>query len=402
MLGPTTGNNYDFIDAVYKAGAKGSFDAVAVHTDTGCLVAGPSEFYRDQGRVGRFSFLGYREVRKTILANGDDVPIWMTEFGWSSTQGPGGGPACERGASAGIKPSGVTAEQQATYLTQAAHCMGEDPYVEVANWFTLRDGSPTPGLDELEHYGLRSTRGAAKPSWDALRTLLTSGDPLSSPCGDFAGPSIVIETPRMGQTYTTNLPIRARARDAGGVARFTFLADGDPIRNFTEDLANDRPVELDWQGAKELSTGLHTIKVVAVDPQGNQQEAAVQVRKVGPEELQAVGPASFGSATGAGAGRGLAVRCARRRVCTVRGRVQSPAHTPLPGRVQVRWQRLSKVRGSKRPRWRTLHKRTRSAGRPFSFRQRLRRAGKWRVTVVYLPPRPLRRAQAPYAYFQVR
>ena len=63
VTGATTGNNYDFVEALYAHGAKGSFDAVGVHTDTACLVNHPDVHYRDEhGRVGRYSFTGYREV----------------------------------------------------------------------------------------------------------------------------------------------------------------------------------------------------------------------------------------------------------------------------------------------------------------------------------------------------
>ena len=41
LLGPLTGNNYNFLGQVYAAGAGASFDAVAVHTDTACLVDPP-------------------------------------------------------------------------------------------------------------------------------------------------------------------------------------------------------------------------------------------------------------------------------------------------------------------------------------------------------------------------
>ncbi len=36
VLGGLTGNDYEFLEGVYQAGGKGSFDAVGVHTDTAC------------------------------------------------------------------------------------------------------------------------------------------------------------------------------------------------------------------------------------------------------------------------------------------------------------------------------------------------------------------------------
>ena len=86
VTGATTGNNFDFIEALYAHGIKGSFDAVAVHTDTACLVNGPDVHYRDeQGKIGRYTFTGYREVHAVMARHGDgDKPIWMTELGWNT------------------------------------------------------------------------------------------------------------------------------------------------------------------------------------------------------------------------------------------------------------------------------------------------------------------------------
>src|SRR3954469_25570470 len=85
VLGPTTGNNYGWLAQLYGHGVQGSFDAVPVHPDTACLDRGPDQYYRDNGRLGQFTFLGYREVHATMAAHGDaDKPIWMTELGWSA------------------------------------------------------------------------------------------------------------------------------------------------------------------------------------------------------------------------------------------------------------------------------------------------------------------------------
>src|SRR5215210_6432515 len=109
LVGGLVGNDFAFVEALYANGAKGSFDGVGVHTDTACLTTDPREYYREpNGRVGRYSFTGYREVRATMLAHGDDKPIWMTELGWSTTSG-----TCQRGGRAGTKAAGVSQAVQA-------------------------------------------------------------------------------------------------------------------------------------------------------------------------------------------------------------------------------------------------------------------------------------------------
>ena len=99
-----------------------------MHTDTACLDRGPDEFYRENGVLARFTFLGYRTVRDTMAAHGDGgKPIWMSELGWSSTNGSP--TSCTRGTWAGQKPSGVTEANQAAFLTKAYACLANDPYV---------------------------------------------------------------------------------------------------------------------------------------------------------------------------------------------------------------------------------------------------------------------------------
>ena len=126
LAGASTGNDYPFVEGLYDAGAGGSFDGVAVHTDTACLVTPPDSYYREaDGRVGRFSFLGFREVHDVLEQHGDgDRPIIMTELGWSATK-----TRCSRGASAGKKAAGVTEAQQAAYLKLAYRCLSFYPYV---------------------------------------------------------------------------------------------------------------------------------------------------------------------------------------------------------------------------------------------------------------------------------
>src|SRR5207245_3908001 len=98
------GNDFPFLQGVYQAGGKGSFDAVGVHTDTACNVLSPYDFLRGaDNRLIPDSFLAYREVHATMLANGDDKPIWMTEASWRTTSA-----VCSGGPGAGAQQEGVT------------------------------------------------------------------------------------------------------------------------------------------------------------------------------------------------------------------------------------------------------------------------------------------------------
>jgi hypothetical protein len=157
-VGGLTGNNYAYLADVYAQGAKGNFDFVGVHTDNGCNLVDPRTAFRDPGagRVGRFSFTGYREVRQTMLDNGDDKPIRMTELGWSVTT-----------KKCGRKPGGVSQAQQAAFLTRAYACLAADRYVTEGTWFSLGDfgTAENPG----NRFGLIDSKGKRRPSFAAFQ-----------------------------------------------------------------------------------------------------------------------------------------------------------------------------------------------------------------------------------------
>jgi hypothetical protein len=75
VTGPTTGNNYAWIDGLYNNGAKGSFDAVAHH---------PYGNAEDTHRCAAWNQMAGTptSLRSLMVANGDSAKkIWATEFG---------------------------------------------------------------------------------------------------------------------------------------------------------------------------------------------------------------------------------------------------------------------------------------------------------------------------------
>jgi hypothetical protein len=315
-----------------------------------------------------------------MLAHGDDKPLWMSELGWSST-----GLTCGRGAWAGQKPAGVSEANQGVYLKQAYHCLAADPYVEGALWFTARD--ITPNDTELGRYGLYRHDGSRKPSWDAFRTVATQGDTVTGACGDFAGPQITVLKPTANVQYNEKLVISASATDANGdLGRITFKADGKKIRNYTgRDLRPGRPVTMEWQGSKSLSLGAHTITIEAVDKGGNTSHVDVRVVRVSAAKLAATLPTSLKTTV-----------TRKGRVATVSGRVRTTGDVGLGGKVKIVWQRKSGKT------WKTVHGATKSAGKPFRFRQRLASKGRWRVRVQYVNKAPYKRSASRWKVFRAR
>jgi hypothetical protein len=393
VAGPMTGNDYGWLESLYAAGAGGSFDVVAVHTDTSCLDRGPDEFYREADKLARFTFLGYRTVHDTMAAHGDGgKPIWMSELGWSSTSG---GPAsCTRGTWAGQKPSGVSEANQAAYLTKAFACLANDPYVTEAAWFTLRD-TTTESVDELNHYGLLRADGSPKPSLSAFRAVAGAGGGAAGSCGDFDGPTIRVVKPTPGQQFLDKLDLSAAASDSGvGIARITFSFDGgQEIRNFTDALTNDVPVGLaPWQGSGKLGLGAHTVEVTALDKNGNTTTTSIPVTKVA--TLASTLTPKFKLKT-------KKVKC-KRRLCAVAGslsRGASAAAGPTPslgGKVAVEWQFRNK-----QGKWRKLVGGLKPANKPFSFKAKLKLKGRWRVRLVYQGQAPWKKTSSKFLTFRV-
>jgi hypothetical protein len=170
-----------FLAELYAAGAQGSFDAVAVHTDTACNITSPYVFEDDPGTttIDQYFFLGFTGIHAIMVADGDGAkPIYMTEIGWSSTDAE-----CSTGLWAGQKLGGVTEQIQATYLQQAYHCLAQPQYsyVKAAMWFELFDNADS--TDPTDNYGLLDNSYNPKPAFTAFEQESLDGDQLTGPCG---------------------------------------------------------------------------------------------------------------------------------------------------------------------------------------------------------------------------
>lgn len=163
VTGGTVAFNYDYVRALYRHGIKGRFDVLGAHIAMACRTVPPDMTYREpNGRLGRWVFTGYRELRRLMAAHGDRKPIWLTEMGWGTASTRIG--SCPSDPS---RASGVSERTQAARLTHAFRCLAADPYVRVAFWFSLQD------VDASTHWshrmGLLRAGGARKPAWHAMR-----------------------------------------------------------------------------------------------------------------------------------------------------------------------------------------------------------------------------------------
>jgi hypothetical protein len=265
-VGGLVGNDYEFLQGLYDAGAGGSFDFVAVHTDNDCVRVDPREAVRDaNGRVSRGSFTGYREVHQTMLAHGEDKPIWMSELGWSVTSA--------RCPSKPTEPAGVTPASQATFLTHAYACLAADHYVENANWFSLTDFSASDTI--ASRFGLFDTVGNARPAFAAFQRVGgVAPDPTCGEAVDTGGPGMIIKTPWDGQNRSGDLLYRATASDPN-LSTLAFSVDGLQIR-----ITNKGKLEGRWTGWRKLPLGPHTISFRSIDRARNVNTETMTVNKV--------------------------------------------------------------------------------------------------------------------------
>jgi hypothetical protein len=265
VFGGMTGNDYEFLDDVYAHGAKGYFDAVAVHTDSVCNSISPYNALYNSGsdrRINRWAFLGYRTVHEAMLAHGDNGPIWMTELGWSTSK-----ELCNAGAGAGHAAGGVSEETQALYLRQAYHCLAANPYVQVGLWYGLQETEPFGS--PRGSYGLLDQDLVPKPAYYALAAYAHDGDQLTEMCG-IPGPSITLVRPKTGTRYTNALPISVTASGNYPVYLISLYDDGHIIRNFY--IHNGLPTlrgSMVWHGARLLRPGRHRLTAKAIDVRNN-------------------------------------------------------------------------------------------------------------------------------------
>ncbi len=197
----------------------------------------------------------------------------MTELSWRTPV-----VACSEGFWAGQGPGGVSEESQSKYLSQAYHCLAEDPYVKVALWYPLVDaGTLTSGLIRED--------GSHKPSFDAMKTYAHQGDTLSGPCGNFIGPKIKVSSPSNHIRYSGPLPIHVSAASSDGVFRIRLEVDGKLIRNY--DGSAPYPAYLagaiTWQGAKHISFGHHTLTFLAYDKERNVSSTTLSIYHAKPK-----------------------------------------------------------------------------------------------------------------------
>lgn len=144
LAGSLVGSNGVFLRALYAAGIKGYYDGLAVH------------FYT-------LTLASLRALHEVQVANRDTTPLWLDEFGWSSCW-PRHKIEQEQGC--------VTPAVQARNITNLYRSLAHTPWVAAEVLYKLQDSAD-------EAFGVLSARGARKPAFAALASVLAN--PFGSP-----------------------------------------------------------------------------------------------------------------------------------------------------------------------------------------------------------------------------
>lgn len=168
ITGGLSRNDYTYLQQMYAAGAKGYFDAVAVHPYTG--KTDPNLCWNASGSTMRHidAFCAIESVRQVMVNNGDSAKnIWLTEFGWST---------------ATSATNGVTEAVQADFLTKAFNKLNSYPYVVRAYWYAARNlyWGNNNQTDVESNYGLSRVDFSLKPSYTAFKNLHATSTPSTT------------------------------------------------------------------------------------------------------------------------------------------------------------------------------------------------------------------------------
>ena len=139
IAGSLVGSNGVFLRALYAAGIKGYYDGLAVHYYTLTLAS-------------------VRSIRAVQLANGDQTPLWLDEFGWTS---------CFPRLRIQAEQPCVTEAIQARDLSDVLRALSPTSYIAAEVIYKLRD-SPS------ENFGVLFHSGARKRSFSALAKVFAS------------------------------------------------------------------------------------------------------------------------------------------------------------------------------------------------------------------------------------
>lgn len=158
LAGSFVGGNGKWLQALYNAGLKGSYDGLAVH------------FYD----LPLSALTTTRAVQKR---NGDRKPLWLSEFGFTSCHAKGG-------AAFKVDHACNTRKGQAQNLTDTLRKVASVSWIKSAIVYMINDQS------DAYQFGLLTASGDVKPAFTAVRDV-------------FGGKRVSVTKPKMSPLKAT-------------------------------------------------------------------------------------------------------------------------------------------------------------------------------------------------------
>jgi hypothetical protein len=147
-----------FVDAMYAAGAKGSFDALSFHPYS---VGSPLAQAGATATIHHFA-LAVPALHARMVRAGDSRPIWLTEAGWATAPRAG---QC-------VGSAGFSSEvDQARFAAEQRRAAREWSYVDGLIWYELFDRGSGASCDPEDHFGLLFHDLTPKPAASAFEPM---------------------------------------------------------------------------------------------------------------------------------------------------------------------------------------------------------------------------------------
>lgn len=252
LTGGVSRSDYNFVQQMYAAGAKGYFDAIAIHPytrkndPTVCTAI-----------TNMDNFCSIEQVRNVMVNNGDSAKnIWLTEFGWSTASTAG---------------DGVTEAVQADFLTKAFNKLASYPYVVRAYWYAGRNlyWGANNQSDIESNYGLTRVDFSLKPSYTAFKNLHTTATPTTTTSTTVKPTTTTSTTVKpttttsttVKPTTTTTSPLDRTAPTIGSLGIANIKSTTATV-TWTTNEASDSVVEY-WVTGGAVRTVTNTSRVTA-------------------------------------------------------------------------------------------------------------------------------------------
>lgn len=240
MGGLSNKGSYAFLQGMYAAGARGSYDVANFHIYP---EGDPANCLTVAGRPYEGSFCLLQGLHSVMQANGDASPVWVSELGWSTcTQDP----YC------------YSQTDQANWITSAYQMLAGSAYafVKAAFVYQMRDLYwDTSNAAWDSSLGLLNRDFSPKPAYAALKAVATASAPVPGH-GHHRATAIAARSGVTRAVRHTPMRVSLHARRAAGTllaqGRLTGAAFG--VRHVT--LTVQRRSGRGWSAARRVALAL--------------------------------------------------------------------------------------------------------------------------------------------------